>query len=286
MPEFQFREKFIGFVDIIGWKSLVSRAEEGQGITLADLTEILNALGTDEDRTHFETYGPTTCPAAPRLRHDLDFRITRASDCVVVSSEISPAGVINLVSHCWKACVTLLTRGIMCRGYIKRGNIFHTEDTEIGTGLNDVVEREKKVSIFRGDSDERGTPFIEIDVDVIQFVEHQPDECVKEMFSRMVSKEGELGAIFPFKRLDHQLNLGGFGIQFDSGRERESVNNMRRCIQDMRNQVELNIDPSNESARRKGNHYIRMLEAQLEVSDKTKAAIDSLLQPFPADKYE
>ena len=64
----------------------------------------------------------------------------------------------------------------MCRGYIKRGQIYHTEQRQIGTGLSDVVEREKVASIFKLDSDERGIPFIEIDRDVIQYVEHQPDE--------------------------------------------------------------------------------------------------------------
>lgn len=286
LTEPHFHEKFIAFVDVLGWRSLVRRAEEGQDLTLAELTEILNALGTQKDRKQYETYGPTTCPEAPRIRDDLAFQISQASDCAVVSSEISPAGVINLISHCWKACTTLLTKGIMCRGYIKRGQIYHTEQQQIGTGLSDVVEREKVVSIFKMDSDERGTPFIEIDRDVIQYVEHQPDECVKEMFSRMVRQEGDVGAIFPFQRLNHQLNLGGFGLEFDPERERDSVNNMRSCIRSMRKQVELNVDPSNESARRKGAHYIRILDTQLVACDKTEEAIQLLMQPFPSGRFD
>ena len=285
MKEPQFGEKFIAFVDILGWRSLVKRAEEGEGLTLSELSEILNALGTEEDSEQYRRYGPTMCPEAPRIRDDIDFQLTSASDCVVVSSEISPAGLINLVSHCWKACISLLTKGIMCRGYIKRGRIYHTGKRQIGTGLSDAVDREKNVSIFKRDSDERGTPFIEIDKDVVQYVEKQPDECVKVMFFRMIKQEGGVGAIFPFQRLDHQLNLGGFGLGFGPERERESVNNMRTCIQNMRRQVELNVDASNESARQKGEQYIRMLDAQLVACDKTEAAIDFLMQPFPADRY-
>ena len=285
MIEPQFGEKFIAFVDVLGWSALVKRAEEGKGLTLAELSKILNALGSEEDSEQYRIYGPTMCPQALRIRDDIDFQLTSASDCVVVSSEISPAGLINLISHCWKACISLLTKGIMCRGYIKRGQIYHTRDKQIGTGLSDAVERERNVSIFKRDSEERGTPFIEIDRDVVQYVEKQPDECVKIMFSRMVKQEGDVGAIFPFQRLDHQLNLGGFGLEFDPKRERESVNNMRTCIQNMKKQVELNVDASNESARQKGEQYIRMLDAQLVVCDKTEAAIDFLLQPFPADRY-
>lgn len=285
MNEPHFSEKFIAFVDILGWRSLVRKAEEGEGMTLAELSEILDALGTQEDSEQYRRYGPTTCPEAPRVRDDLDFRLTLASDCVVISSEISPAGLINLISHCWKACTSLLTKGVMCRGYIKRGQIYHTGDRQIGTGLSDAIDREKNVSIFKRDSEERGTPFIEIDADIIRYVEKQPDECVKVMFSRMVRQENNVGAIFPFQRLDHQLNLGGFGMEFDPERERESVNNMRTCIQNMKKQVQLNIDASNESARQKGTQYIRMLDAQLTACDNAEAAIDFLMQPFPADRY-
>jgi len=173
----------------------------------------------------------------------------------------------------------------MCRGYIKRGQIYHTQHRQIGTGLSDAVDREKRISIFKLDSDERGTPFIEIDKAVIQYVDHQSDDCVKEMFSRMVRREGDVGAIFPFQRLDHQLNLGGFGGRFDPERERESVNNMRACIRSMKQQVEAHVDPSNQSARRKSAHYIRMLDAQLAACDKTEDAIAFLMQPFPSGRY-
>ena len=174
----------------------------------------------------------------------------------------------------------------MCRGYIKRGQIYHTEQRQIGTGLSDVVDREKQVSIFKMESNERGTPFIEIDSDVIEYVAHQPDKCVKEMFWRMVRKEGDIGAIFPFQRLNHQLVLGGFRSRFDPERERSSVNNMRTCIRDMKRQVEENIDPSNESARRKGTHYIRLLDAQLEACDKTEEMIDYLMQPLSTGRID
>src|SRR6267378_3569937 len=76
----------------------------------------------------------STMPFAARVRADLDFRLTQISDCVVVSTEISPAGVINLVNRCWGAVIRLLQNGLMCRGYITRGRIFHTETQVIGTG--------------------------------------------------------------------------------------------------------------------------------------------------------
>jgi len=171
-----------------------------------ELSELVTALGTHEDRRHFEQRGSTICPEAPRMRNDLHFRVTSASDCAIVSAKISPAGVINFVSHCWTACFELLSKGIMCRGYIKRGRIYHTDGHQYGTGLSDAVERERRISVFREDADERGTPFIEVDPDVVRYIDDQLDRCVKGMFSRMVKVDGEPRGDFPVPAAQSQLH--------------------------------------------------------------------------------
>ncbi len=162
----------------------------------------------------------------------------------------------------------------MCRGYIKRGQIYHTPERQIGTGLSEVVKQEKQVSIFKNDADERSTPFIEVDTEVVQYIEQQPDHCVKEMFSRMTKSEDDLTAIFPFQRLKHSFAIAGASVTFDPENERKSLNNVRGWIYTMKEQVERHIDPTNELALQKGNHYIRMLDAQLIACDRTEEAID------------
>lgn len=277
----QYTEKFIAFLDVLGWKSLVRASEEGSGPSLSELSEIVVELGTDDDLKHFEQHGPIICPGAPRIKKDMGFRITRVSDSVLISTEISPAGIINLISHCWTACFKLLSKGVMCRGYIKRGQIYHTPEQQIGTGLSDVVEREKQVSIFKNDVEERGTPFIEVDAEVVRYIEHQPNQCVKEMFSRMTKSEDHLTAIFPFQRLNHSFIIAGFGETFEPEKERKSLNNVRGWIHKMKEQVRRHIDPLDESALRKGNYYIRILDAQLAACDRTEEVIDQLTNPYP-----
>ena len=279
MSENQYIEKFIAFLDVLGWKSLVRASDEGSGLSLQELCEILDMLGKPTDLDEFE---PTTCPQARRMRKNLDFCITRHSDSVLISAETSPAGLINLIRHCWSACTGLLSKGVMCRGYIGRGRICHTSEYQIGVGIIEVVNREKQVSIFG----KKGNPFIEIDTEVIQYVECQPDECVKEMFSRFVMAEGEKTAIFPFKRLDPSIFFGsGSGSKFDPEKERASVNVVRGWIHRMKEHVESHIDPSNESARQKGEQYVRMLDAQLVTCDRMEKTIDQLAQPFPALRF-
>lgn len=267
-------DKFIAYLDVLGWKSLVRASEEGSGLSPSELSEIETALGSETHHKSIVRHGPEICPEAPHNKKDIDFRITRFSDCVLISTEISSAGIINLISHCWTVCFTLLLKGIMCRGYVKRGQIYHTSKHEFGTGFNDVVEREKQVSIFKNDINEIGTPFIEVDAEIVQYIEDQPDPGVKEMFSRMTKSEGGLTAIFPFQRLNHSFTIGGFGKRFEPDKERESLNNIRNGIHRMKEQVQRHIDQSGEFARRKGDHYIRMLDAQLTACEKTEQALD------------
>src|SRR5688572_23931485 len=97
----QFKEKFVAFVDILGFQELVKSAEAGTGLTLAEILELVSKLGSPDEQERFAKHGPTTCPFSKYLQPDLDFKITQISDCVIVSAEVSPAGLINLVSHCW-----------------------------------------------------------------------------------------------------------------------------------------------------------------------------------------
>jgi len=57
----------------------------------------------------------------------------------------------------------LINKGVLCRGIITRGNIFHTNTQFFGTGYMRAYEGESKVSVFKIDDTDKGTPFIEID---------------------------------------------------------------------------------------------------------------------------
>jgi hypothetical protein len=46
----ELTETFIGFVDIMGFKSLTIRADAGNGITHSELFDVLKLLGSEKDR--------------------------------------------------------------------------------------------------------------------------------------------------------------------------------------------------------------------------------------------
>src|SRR5579862_731240 len=97
----EFKDKFVAYVDVLGFKEMIEQAEDGSGRSLAEIHDILADLGNHKGRDAIKVHGPRACPSSKRIRSDLDFQLTQVSDCVIVSSEISPAGVINLIDHCW-----------------------------------------------------------------------------------------------------------------------------------------------------------------------------------------
>lgn len=164
MEQDTFKDKFIGFMDVLGFKNMVEAAEVGTGMSLAQIKAELKKFGSQSIRAQLEKNGrPNVCPTSAFIEPHLDFRLTQVSDCVVISTEISPAGVINLLVHCWGSVMELLQSGIMCRGYITRGSIAHSEFTLIGAGYQKAVAAERQVTAFRCSADERGTPFVEVD---------------------------------------------------------------------------------------------------------------------------
>jgi hypothetical protein len=278
----EFKNKIIGFIDVLGFKNMVKAAENGEGMLLPELMEVLKMLGSPESKKTFGMYGPTICPQSMHLKRDLDFKVTQISDCVIVSSEVSAAGVINLISHCWGAVIKLLPKGVMCRGYIAQGSVYHTDTQIIGSGYQEAYAKESQVSAFKHEADERGTPFVEIDPSVCGYIRDHCDECVKEMFLRMTKKDGETVALFPFKRLSHSFAITG---DFNPHREKQSNQVMRDILWAYKEKLLEFRDPNNAKAMMKTNQYLRALDEQLAVCDKTDEMIDKLMSPFPAKRY-
>ena len=155
-----YKDKFVAYIDILGWKNLVEASERGTGMPLARLLRELEKFGGDREAA---LNGPRSSVYADRA---LDFQVTQVSDCAVISSAASPKGLGAIIFHCYITALNFLASGIMCRGYITMGSVFHERGQPIGTAYQEACGREKGVEIFKFDADDRGTPFIEIDAKV------------------------------------------------------------------------------------------------------------------------
>jgi len=248
---------------------------------LKDLIEMQKELGTKEDADIFRKNGPMICPQSTFIHKDIDFQLTQVSDSVIVSSELSPVGLINMVHHCSGAVSRLLKRGIMCRGYITRGLVFHDDTRVIGSGYEQAYGQEGQVTAFKRSADEKGTPFVEVDSIVCDFVSDCDDLCVKKMFGRYVKSDGIVTALFPFQRFEHSFIITGLGRTFDPEEEKRSIQNTRQMIENFKDRIMTFVDRSNPRAVSKAEHYIAAMDAQLEVCNQADAMIDMLNSPFP-----
>jgi hypothetical protein len=187
------------------------------------------------------------------VQRDLDFRVTQISDCVIVSAEVSPAGVINLLQHCSRSVNRLLYRGVLCRGFITRGSVYHTDSQIIGSGYQNAYRSEHDVAAFAVSPEDRGTPFVEVDPIACEYVQTHGDNCVRQMFSRMVRTEGGVTALFPFQRIARSFVIDK---NFDAKKELAENQKMRERIKSLKERVLAMADKSNESAMRKVGHYL------------------------------
>lgn len=191
----EFTDKFIAFIDILGFKAMIEAAEQGQQPSLTEIRKMLSDLERKSSAESYATCGPTVCPDSSFIQKNLDFRVTQVSDCVIVSAEVSPAGAINIVDHCFAVSLKLLTQGILVRGYITRGSVYHEGTDFFGSGYHEALKKEAGVCAFSKTADEKGTPFIEIDSSVFNYIQDETDSCIRTMFSRLVKEDDTLKAI-------------------------------------------------------------------------------------------
>ncbi len=268
----EFKNKFIGFVDILGWKNLVERSEKKIDVTLDDLISYINAFTTSKTAGLSSNYQHTICPNSENLSNNLDFQKTQVSDCAILSCEKSPAGIIALIKECHAIAYNLLCHGIMCRGYIATGNVLHAERNKIiGTGYQYAIEMEKKF----------GIPFVGIDPKVDEFIEYHTDQCVQKTYYSLVLKNKNFIALFPFRDLSDSFIIGSFmGIPFDIEEHKNSNQKTRIFIKKVINLLTEHTDIKKENAVEKTKVYIQELIKELIGCQETDDLLNELNRGF------
>lgn len=275
-----FKNKIIAFIDICGFRSLVEKTENPNNkFTLDELLKIVSKLDRKDTVKNIRTNGLIVCPQSKFISKDLDLVLTQISDCVIISAEISPAGILNLLYLCWQISMGLLLKGILCRGYVNIGNIYHTEHQVIGSGYQNAYENESKVIAFKTLDDEKGTPFIQIDrkIETLISDDYSYDKCLQEMFHRITRSDAEVFAIFPFDLLAHSFAITGNN---DLENEIIEINKSKSYIEGYKVKILEFSNNQNEKAMLKINHYLRFLDEQIEICDKQIENINKLNQPF------
>jgi hypothetical protein len=115
---FPYVEKYVAFIDMLGFRNLVESADAS-----AEKREALaNVIGIFR----------TTIGA----HETLGTRVTQFSDSLIVSSDRSESGLHALLSGCTWLAINLLQHAILLRGGISIGGITHEPDVLFGMGIN------------------------------------------------------------------------------------------------------------------------------------------------------
>lgn len=161
----KLEERFVAFIDILGFKQLISRVEQSpsqENLELQRLFSILNFM--DE-----ETYDPNYSSDLPiyvetdngYVEKELgDPRLTYASDCLAISAEPTLDGFKGLSRKLHKITADLAIDGYFCRGAISKGKVLHANRIFLGCPFIRAMELEKKEAIY---------PRIIIDPDILHF---------------------------------------------------------------------------------------------------------------------
>ena len=271
-----FQDKFVAFVDILGFSDMVRNSEQTGKPALDFIMKLQDILDNKKQQEFFKSYGPQLCPCSIKQSLDLDFKATQVSDCVIISVELSPVGLINLLKFCTDIVFKLLDEGILCRGYITKGSIFHTENRFIGSAYMEAYHMEEKEITFMQKENEH-PPFIQLKQDVCDYVNSSNDKCVQDMFKRMTKTVDDITAIYPFQMIYNQMAIGK--------EARDSNNDVRKWLLSLKEKIIKTNISAKEEAKSKINHYLVALDKQLEICDKQDEMFDFMDMEFPVLKF-
>jgi hypothetical protein len=121
----EYRERYVAFLDLLGFKVLVEHAETDQ-IERERLTEAVDRLRR------------TLCnnPA-------IGMRFTYFSDCIIVTAERSPRGLWELLTSICTLTCNLLQHNVLVRGGMTLGGALHNEQFVYGTAVSRAAVIEK-----------------------------------------------------------------------------------------------------------------------------------------------
>ena len=171
----------------------------------------------------------------------------------------------------------------MVRGYITRGNIYHRGNQIIGTGYQNAFRMEKNIKAFCLPLDEASTPFVEIDECVTNYVKHETDQCVREIFGRLTKEDEDgIAVIFPFQRLS---DLAGQNIM-DVETCRRSLRTIRKWITDFLEKLNSQSPCVDLEANEKSIYYRRFLSEQLGECDRIEELLHMLKEPAVKARYD
>lgn len=164
-------ERFVAFIDILGFTQIVKSIESNNTRENLDLKRIKSILNFMNEETTYSNYF-TDLPVYVESEEGLvekelgDPRITYVSDCIIISAEPTLDGFKGLSRKIHKITADLAYDGVFCRGAITKGKLFHHDKIFFGSSYINAYKLEEKADF----------PRVIVDPDIIDFFELEEGE--------------------------------------------------------------------------------------------------------------
>jgi hypothetical protein len=126
--EDRYQERYVAFLDILGFAELVRGADR----SAERRQEIVDALRSARGERYEEAR----------------IKVHFFSDSIILSAEHTGGGLWVLVGTLYSLAWNLLQIGVLVRGAIAAGNVYHDEDIVFGVGVNEAYRLESTVARF------------------------------------------------------------------------------------------------------------------------------------------
>lgn len=280
MTNVKYEEKCVAFVDILGFKEIVERSHKNN--SPEDILEIMELMCSRNDRLQYKEYGPEICSESPKSSPDISFQVSQISDSLILSTEVSATGAINLLNFCRKVSERLLRRkGLLCRGHVVKGPIYHRDDVFFGKGYQKAYEGEKLAARLEVNGKQVGAPFIEVSDEIFSLIKLGGDSCINTVIDKMVSIENEYVVVSPYGVFDR---LGDWAVSPDKTLDEANreISDAKKNAQ-MTQQILTSASPQDESSKTKIEIATQMLQRAINKLDDKLQLVKQSRAPFPAN---
>lgn len=142
----QYQDRYVAFIDILGFSALIDRAEKKPELDL--LGRLASILEEVRGYIPLGTAMDVTAENTPNNPFKDMFRMSAFSDCIVISTKAELFGLSLITTICGIICNRMLHQGVFTRGAISKGKLIHTDQVVMGSGLINSYKLENSTAIY------------------------------------------------------------------------------------------------------------------------------------------
>ena len=128
-----YSDRYVAFVDILGFSAIVRKIEhDATSHRINALADALRAIGSHH----------------PSLNGGDDFQFQTFSDSIVISSATTPTGLLHIFHSISELFIDLLKPGLLIRGAVAKGKLYHDQFVMFGPALLDAYSIETNIAKY------------------------------------------------------------------------------------------------------------------------------------------